>query len=443
MHSLRSTTPWLLVSSLTLVFGCGDPQDNESTGEDTGSDTGAMTEPTTGDCTENEEVTEPIDGDTTWSCDKILGGIVYVNDGATLTISPGVTVRGKSGSALVVAQGGRLEAAGTQEAPIVFTSSQPEGSRAPGDWGGVVLLGKARTNLGGGVGQAEGLEDAASYGGDDAAYNCGTLKWVRVEFAGFELTTDNELNGVTFYSCGTGTTVDYLQVHMGQDDGVEWFGGGFDAKHLVISGAQDDSLDIDQGFNGTIQHVFIQQDPGVGNYCFEVSNQDINLDASPRTAPTICNATCIGTGSGNDTKSAGIKLKEGASGSLYNSALLNFKNGGVDLTEDATVMQAESGAIKITNDLFFQVGDPPYVVSDGSTFDLKAFVEDAANNNHIDVDPMLTSTTWTSANIQPQAGSPVLGAGGAASGCEATDYIGAVKDGTGDWTTGWTIWALN
>jgi hypothetical protein len=440
MTTLRSTPlPCTLLTTLVLVAGCGDAGSDDSAEAGSAEDS-ATSEPTDGgECLENEEVTAAIEADTTWSCDKILGGLVYVKNGATLTIEPGVTVRGKSGSALIVAQDSRLEAAGTKEAPIVFTSSQPEGSRAPGDWGGLVFLGRAVTNLGGGVGQAEGLEDAAAYGGDDPAYNCGTLNWVRVEYVGFELTTDNELNGVTFYACGTGTTVDYLQVHMGLDDGVEWFGGGFDVKHLVVTGAQDDSLDIDQGFTGTIQHAFIQQDPGVGNYCFEVSNQDINLDASPRTAPTICNATCIGAGAG-DTKSAGLKLKEGGTAALYNSALFNFNLGVIDLTDAPTEAQADAGATKIMNNVFFEPGDPAYVVSDGSAFDLQGFVEDPANANRVDTDPMLTRVEWT-ADVVPQDGSPLLIGAGAATGCEAADHVGAVK--TDDWTAGWTHFALN
>jgi hypothetical protein len=439
MKNLRGILPCLLIPS--LFVGCGD-DGGGSSGDESDTGTASDSEPTgePGECVAGEEVVDAITADTTWSCDKTLAGLVYVQDGATLTVEPGVTVRGKSGSALVIAQGGRLEAVGTKEQPVVFTSSQAEGARAPGDWGGVVFLGRATTNLGGGVGQAEGLSENAAYGGDEPDYDCGTLKWVRVEFAGFELTTDNELNGVTFYACGTGTTVDYLQVHMGQDDGVEWFGGGFDAKHIVVTGAQDDALDIDQGFTGTLQHIFIQQDPGVGNYCFEVSNQDINLDASPRTSPKICNATCIGTGGGG-TKSAGIKLKEGASGKFWNSVLGWFESGGVDLTDGPTEAQAESGAIVIKNDLFYKLGDPAYVVSDGSSFDLQGFVEDPANMNQLDVDPRLTSVDWAAPNAVPLAGSPVLGAAGAVDGCEAADYIGAVKDAAGDWTTGWTNFA--
>lgn len=453
MQKLRSMKTWLLVPSLVLAAttaGCGDAGgDEESASSDpTGDPTGDEPTGTPGDCEENEEISGTIEADATWSCDKILSGIVTVSDDAVLTVSPGVTVRGKSGSALVVAQGSRLEAAGTKEAPIVFTSSQEEGKRAAGDWGGIVLLGRASTNFQGGVGQAEGLEENAAYGGDDPAYNCGTLKWLRVEFAGFELTTDNELNGITFYSCGTGTTVDYIQSHMGQDDGIEMFGGGFDAKHIVITGANDDSIDIDQGFTGSLQYVLIQQDPDVGNYGFEISNQDVNLDASPRTTPKLANVTFIGTGAVNDTKSAGIKLKEGAAGEFYNAVFTQAYNAQVELTEEPTEAQADAGAIKFGNVAFFQnslkdSGAGVYVVSEGSDFDLEAFVEAASNNVLVDTDPKFGDIGWGVLNVVPVDGSPLLGAGVAAPGFEATDYIGAVKDAASDWTQGWTNWRPN
>lgn len=448
----RRINSWLLVPSLLLAAlpaGCGDAGGDEDTASS--DPTGGGTEPTTGEpgeCEENEEISGSIEADATWSCDKILSGIVTVKNDAVLTVAPGVTVRGKSGSALVVAQGSRLEAAGTKDAPIVFTSSQAEGMRAPGDWGGIVLLGKASTNFQGGVGQAEGLEEDAAYGGDDPAYSCGTLKWLRVEFAGFELTTDNELNGITFYSCGTGTTVDYIQSHMGQDDGIEMFGGGFDARHIVITGAQDDSIDVDQGFTGKLQYIFIQQDPDVGNYGFEWSNQDVNLDASPRTTPKVANVTFIGTGAGNDTKSAGVKLKEGTAGEVYNAVFTQSYNAQIELTDAPTEAQADMGAIKIESTAFFQNslkdgGATPYTVSEGSAFDLAAFVEAAGNNNLVDTDPKLGSMAWGSPDVVPAADSPLLGAGIAAPGFEATDYIGAVKDAAGDWTLGWTNYRPN
>lgn len=443
MKKTTSVTTWLL--ALAIAPACGD--DGAGMGTDTSDDTGD----TSGECVVDEEVPASITEDTVWECDKILpeSTIVTVSNGAVLTVAPGVTVRGKTGSALVIAQGSRLEAAGTKEEPIVFTSSQAEGSRNRGDWGGIVLLGKASTNLQGGVGQAEGLEEQASYGGGssvDAAHSCGTLKWLRVEFAGFELTMDNELNGIGFYSCGTGTTVEYVQSHMGDDDGIEMFGGGFDAKHLVVTGAGDDAIDSDQGFIGTLQYVFIQQDPTVGNYAFEWSNQDVTQDATPRSKPVVCNVTAIGTGAGADTKSSGVKLKEGASGEVHSSIFTNFNKAQIDLTEGPTEAQATAGAIALKNNIFFDNaldGSDVYVISDGSTFDLKGFVEAAANANHVDVDPKLGSIAWGSPDIVPAADSPALGAGAAGGSCEAVDYIGAVKDAAGDWTTGWTNFKPN
>src|SRR5690606_6823908 len=135
--------PCLLVTTLALAAGCegGGGVDSDTAGSDSAGETGESA----GDCVENEEVPASITEDTRWACDKLLPAdtVVTVSNGAVLTVGPGVTVRGKSGSALVIAQGSRLEAAGTADQPIVFTSSQAEGSRNRGDWGGIVLLGKA------------------------------------------------------------------------------------------------------------------------------------------------------------------------------------------------------------------------------------------------------------------------------------------------------------
>ncbi|MEZ4448618.1 MAG: hypothetical protein R3B09_03995 [Nannocystaceae bacterium] len=415
-----------------------------STGEsETASDTNDTSD-TAGDCSSPQDVSGNIEADTEWSCDVVLSGIITVQNNAVLTVKPGVTVYGKSGSALVISQGSRMEAVGTAEEPIVFTSSQAEGTRNRGDWGGVVFLGNSYTNLDGGTGLAEGLENNATYGGGaspDNAYSCGTLKYVRVEFAGFELTTDNELNGITFYSCGTGTTVDHVQVHMGDDDGIEAFGGSFNMTHLVITGAADDSIDLDQGFAGMIQWVFIQHDPADGNYVFEISDQDVNLDALPRTKPKIANVTAIG---GMGPKDAGIKLKEGGAGEFYNMIITGTNNAQVDLTETVTEGLADAGEIVIKNNIFWDNGKSGTVwqVSEGSSWDLQGFVENTTNGNIFDQDPMLTATTWGSPNIAPRAGSPAL-TGTAAPGFEATDYLGAVKDEASDWTLGWTNYAPN
>jgi hypothetical protein len=434
--------------ALPLVFaqGCGDDGATSEGASDT-NDTSDQQEVCDG------EISGTIESDTTWTCGHSLSGIVTVKNNATLTIMPGVTIKGLNGSALVVAKGSRLIAEGTQDQPIVFTSAQAPGTRARGDWGGVVLLGDAANNLVNGAGSAEGLDASDptyQYGGSDDAYSCGSLKWLRVEFAGFELTKDNELNGITFYSCGTGTTVEYIQAHMGKDDGIEMFGGHWNGKHIVITGALDDSVDIDQGYTGNLQHIFIHQEPSAGNYAFELSNQKDNLDADPRTRPIIANVTAIGTGVADpvETASGGLRLKEGVAAEVHNAIFTYFHNAAVELTEGQTETQATSGAIKIQHSLFWNNsvvdgGKTPWAVDDSSTFDLAAFVGDAANMNHVDVDPQLGSYAFGSADAAPRAGSPVLGKGQAPTGFDAADYIGAVKDSASDWTKGWTESALN
>lgn len=438
-----------MMSFVALIAACdGGGGDEDGSGESTGDTAG-------GEEVCGSEIAGNIESDTVWACEHTLTAIVTVKNGAKLTVMPGVTIKGGNGSALVIGKGSQLIAEGTADQPIVFTSILPEGARARGDWGGVVLLGEAPNNLQTGTGAAEGLDandPSYQYGGSDPASSCGSLKYVRVEFGGFELTKDNELNGITFYSCGSNTRVDYVQSHMGADDGIEAFGGNWSGKHIVITGALDDSFDADQGYTGSLQYMFIHQDPATGNFGFEWSNQKDNLDASPRNLPTVSNLTFIGTatnpGSLVMTKSAALKLKEGTGARIHNAILAYAYNAAVELTEEATEIVADAGDVAITDTIFYMNsraddGASPYKISDGSSWDLKAFVEDAGNRNHIDVDPKLGSVSWGAPDIVPAAGSPALGNGRTVSGLEATDFIGAVKDEAGDWTRGWTTYALN
>lgn len=431
--------------ALFFVQGCGDDAMT--------SESATTTSGPEGEEVCDSEIAGTIESDTVWACGHTLNGIVTVKNDAKLTVMPGVTIKGLNGSALVVARGSELIAEGTKDEPIVFTSALAEGTRARGDWGGIVLLGSARNNLQTGAGSAEGLDagdPTYQYGGTDDASSCGSLKWLRVEYAGFELTKDNELNGITFYSCGSGTTVDYVQSHMGKDDGIEMFGGNWSGKHIVITGALDDSIDADQGYTGTLQHVYIHQEKSTANYALEFSDQKDNFDAEPRTRPVVANLTAIGTAVSEkiDTKSAGIRLKEGAAVEIHNAVFAHFYSAAVELTDPATEAQATAGNSMIHNTLFWKNsvvddGATPYIVDMTSTFDLKAWVEDAANKNHIDVDPMLGGYEFGAADIAPKTGSPLLGAGAAPSGLDAADYIGAVKDAASDWTQGWTSYAIN
>jgi hypothetical protein len=418
---------WLFTTvGLSCCFalsGCSDDgtADAEETGDE--SDTGPD-----GQCI---EVSADIDADTTWTADScyVLSTLVFVN-GATLTIEPGTEIRGLNGSALIIEKDAMLMAVGTADAPIVFTSNQP--TPASGDWGGIVLLGNATTNIG--VWMAEGFPVPPTYGGDDDTHNCGTLQYVRVEYAGFAISEGNELNGIGFFACGSGTTVDHVQSHMGLDDGIEMFGGVFDLDHIVVTGASDDSLDMDQGFHGALSHVFIQQNPAVGDNCFEVSNQGTDFDAVPKTAPEICNATCIGSGSTGE-KSKGITIKEATHGSWNASIFTNTTNEATLLLDDPTATEATANAITIANNIFFgNLGSDEHV-SESTMIDTAAWtmwVQDPARAN-LATDPGLASIAWGSPDPTPSG--DVTGDG---SGCGGTTHIGAVDPAGTNWTAeGW------
>lgn len=374
------------------------------------------------------QVCSEIDGDTTWTSDNVyvLTDITFVRNG-TLTIEPGTIILGGGGSALVIEKGATIDAQGTAEEPIVMTSVNYESSPTRGDWGGLAMLGMAPANV---DGVAEGFaDDPPTYGGDDESYSCGTLRYVRVEYAGNEISPGNELNGITFYACGTGTAVDHVQVHMGLDDGIEMFGGNFDARNIVVTGAADDSIDCDQGFRGTLTNVFIHQDPTIGDNCLEWSNQGTDFSAEPLTNPTITNMTCIGSGTGGD-KSKGLTIKEGTQASVQNSLFIDLTNQAIVLQNQATQTQAEGGSISLSGTHF--CGGGTYEVdTDEEDMDpvswtneeLTAWVmgDGGATDG---TDCALPSTTWGSPDILP--GTMIEGAG---------TYAGAVDPSGEDWTT--------
>lgn len=409
-------------------------------------------------------VTADIATSTTWTKDKlyVLKQLTYVQAGATLTIEAGTTIAGDSSSALIVSRDGKLVAEGTAAAPIVFTSSLPVGQRgsSQGDWGGIVLLGRARINTVGGENNAEGVADEArnKYGGSDDAYDCGTLKYVRVEFAGRPLSANNELNGVTFYACGSATQVDYLQVHRGVDDGIEFFGGTVNVKHVVITGSDDDGLDWDRGWTGKAQFLIAAQIPGRGNHGIEADNDSNNADLTPRSAPTLYNVTLVGRNpdtAASEGPSRGVLLRVGTAGKLHNFIVTNFTDKGFMVDGAASATQWTQGALSISNSIFFE--NPASLIdyvssprADGGITDnlLNEVTELAAPSlaNRFDVDPQLTAATnVTAPNFKPASGSPAL-TGGATPPNDgffdvSATFVGAIGDT--DWTSGWTAYPEN
>lgn len=205
-----------------------------------------------------EIVSADITANATWTSTKkyLIKGNIFVNNNATLTIEAGTVIYGDkvTKGALIIERGAKIIAAGTAASPIVFTSSAPAGFRNYGDWGGLIILGKAANNQGANV-NIEGITAGTKgqYGGTADDDNSGTLSYVRVEFAGIALSTDNEINGVTFGSVGSGTTVDHVQVSYSGDDAFEWFGGTVNANYLIAYKTWDDDFDTDFGFSGKVQ----------------------------------------------------------------------------------------------------------------------------------------------------------------------------------------------
>jgi hypothetical protein len=473
---------WFCMLALALVLGpvgCGDDDDDDSSAGKGGSSgkgvgggkgggggkagssagtggTGGMAS----DCPDIDdrevvEVEGEIDADTTWSCENlyILTELVFVTGDSTLTVEAGTVVQGDPRSALIVTRGSQLASDGSADAPVVFTSSNLDGDRKGGDWGGVALLGEATVNVG--ESRLEGIDpadDRGLYGGDDDAYECGTLTYTRIEFAGFELSVDKELNGLTFAGCGTGTTASYVQVHRGSDDGIEVFGGAPKLDHIVLTGNSDDGFDCDLGNQVEIQFLVVQQDPSEADQGFEWDNKDMMDDITPRSSPTVYNATLIGTDDAAGVQ-GGMLLRRGTAAQIFNSIVMGFPKTGIDINgaSSAALATGSSPALTVESTLFFENGPSgtkhfsnDEMDNDGA-FSEADFFGAAARSNVVDEDPDLADPyNLTEPGFVPAAGSPAAdGAATPRSGFEAADYLGAFEPGGDDWTEGWTAYPEN
>ena len=292
-------------------------------------------------------VTGDVSANETWTNANyyVLRGAVFVRSGSTLNIGAGTRIIGESGSVgtLVVERGGRINAIGTQQAPIVFTSDQPVGRRGRGDWGGIIINGRAPVNLAGGEGEGEG--DTGVYGGTDPNDNSGVLRYVRVEFSGIEFSPDNELNGIAFQGVGRGTQVDHVQAHMSRDDAMEWFGGTVDGKYLVMSNAADDGLDWTFGWSGRVQYAVITQRGDDADNAIEADNSEFVNGALPRSNPQIYNLTICGdpTGLASEVQRAG-NLRRGTAFTIRNFLITGMRQGfQIETTNTATTGQVDNG----------------------------------------------------------------------------------------------------
>ena len=473
----------LLAAGLVTIAACGD-----------------TTEPVADPC-----VTNPASCAATLSSDITTSRTLYADtvytltsfvhvtgNGTVLTIEPGTVIKGALNSALFVLPGARINANGTAASPIVFTSDQPVGSRKPGDWGGLILVGRGIINRTGTV-ELEGTGSstqnyAVTYnGGTDNADNSGTLRYVRVEFAGFGVAANQELNSFTFAAVGSGTTLEYLEALAGLDDSFEWFGGAVDAKYLVSYEAGDDHFDSSEGHLGRNQYLIafqtqmLDQRAGSGVQStdpqgFEVdgcgsasgSGCSAGFNSTPFNSPLFANFTMVGTGVNTDVAATsggiGMVLRRGTAGFYVNGILARWPRAAISLrdadtqqrfTDNLAVVRniyvAETGSTAGTNAPAFEGGTGRFTldatansitVAAGTVTAASLFTAlpaAPANADALDwslptASPARTGGTGTfSGALATKAGSFVTG----------TTFVGASDPSAAKWWQGWTRYAIN
>lgn len=402
-----------------------------------------------------------------------LKGWVYVNAGAKLRIPAGTVIKGdkQTMAALIVEPGGYVEMKGTKDAPIVMTSAQPAGQRRPGDWGGLIICGYARNNQG--TQQIEG-GPTTIHGGNDNADNSGIYQYVRVEFAGYPFDTDKEINGITFGSVGSGTTVDHLQVSYSNDDSFEWFGGAVNCKYLVAYKGWDDEFDTDNGFGGMVQYGLSIRDPRIADTSqsngFESDNNASGAETTPFTAATFKNITFIGPRTAKNTNfsnssdfitAGNVYPDNGSKLGLFQSAIqirrsskLNVENTLavgypvgliIDGEKGNTVKYAKEGGFHLRNIIFAGMGvigtdknkvyeDYLYDYATGTedrtrvSYSHTFFLSEPTNKEVDEASLNLTDPKGTGQNYCP---STILSTGDGG-------YIGAFRDANDNWLDGWT-----
>lgn len=287
-----------------------------------------------------------------------LSGKIQVNSGATLTIPAGTIIEGTGGTAsyIAVAQGGKLNVNGTASKPVVMTSGLT--TKKAGDWGGLVICGKAPINrVSGGASTAQSEVADLAYGGTVANDNSGSIRYLRIEYAGAAFNSEKEFNGASLFGVGSGTTFEYVETYQGADDGFEFFGGTVNTSNLISFGNEDDQFDWTEGWSGTNTNWYGKISFGKGNRGIEADNFELGFANTPIANPTITNITLVGPGSGASsliyTENQGLKLRRGTKG-IFSNVVLSSWATGVDVENDETLNAIGTG-LKITGINFIDV----------------------------------------------------------------------------------------
>ena len=384
-----------------------------------------------------------INTNMTWSASNEyhLNGKVYVSGGATLTIQPGTKIVGlyndvpAKASALVITRNGKINAAGTASNPIVMTAESNH--QYPGGWGGFVVLGNAPINQTNNP-VIEGIESDElpadvdiHYGGSNANDNSGTIQYVRVEYAGANVSQDNELNSFTFGGVGAGTTFDHCQAYYGEDDAFEFFGGTINGKYLVSTSTHDDAFDFDFGYTGKLQFLVATVDANSTYYTkdpngIECDNDTKGTSLTPFNHPTISNLTIDGTADGKVAKSA---MSDGKS----MKSCANFRRNCQFTLANSILYGYPTGILCETSNSYVFKNN----VVNGVSTNFSGITADATNTAAASVDAIGLTSPWgaykSQTNLRPNAAPALSGAdfGGLDSWFTVTSYKGAIPPTTG------------
>jgi hypothetical protein len=389
----------------------------------------------------------------------ILKGASYVKSGGVLNIQAGtviksdVTLKG----ALVVDKGGKIEAIGTVENPIVFTSGRPANERAPGDWAGITIIGRAttnRTSTGNIEGGLTGTFGTETVDND----NSGTLKYVRIEYAGQSIAIGDEVNSLSLYAVGSGTTLDHIQVSYAKDDAFEFFGGTVNGKYLVSYGTSDDDFDFDFGYSGKLQFGVVLRlpdyvdanDAGNGIECNNESSIPAGGPSLPYTHPKMSNFTFVGTNGAAGEKeqhNLAARFRVATRFTLNNSILIGFKKGGFGIESGQTAQAYLDGNATFKNNLVhavtaaYKIGDvSAQALLTPATTQAKAELEGCVTLQTAAAAQLANAFNLTAPDFKPQAGSPALTGTWIAPTADfftVVNYRGAFG-ATDNWMASWT-----
>ena len=414
-----------------------------------------------------------IDKDTTLRAANsyTLAGLVYITNNATLTIEPGTVIKGQYTDpvgGLVITRGAKIMAKGTVDKPIVFTSASP--TPRSGDWAGIVILGKAKTNASfngqSGVGEIEGgVNDAAGnglYGGTDDNDNSGILQYVRIEYGGYAFLPDKEINSLTMGGVGKGTTIDHIQVSYAKDDAFEWFGGNVSLKYIIAYKTTDDDFDTDNGYSGNVQFGLVVRDSSIADISnSEAMESDNDANGSlntPKTSAVFSNLTLIGpkaTGSnkGNSRFLAAVQIRRNSSISIFNSVILGWPIGVLidDTKGSATTLNIKDSSLRIRNTII--AGCDAAVkyagtISGESDATVQAWFTKAFHGNSIlstvDDARLVNAFNYTNPDYTPFGTSPAVSGAkfddALLAGMSQVSFRGAIANAGADatWWKGWT-----